>query len=47
MPNQACSSGESSSSDSEINHNMSSAHQSRLLEPVDSNAESSLPSVVN
>lgn len=47
LPNQTCSSGESSSSDSEINHNMSSAHQNRLLEPIDHNAESALPSVVN
>ena len=48
-PTQTGSSGESSSSDSEINNNNNnvfSSHHTRVLDSIDINAESTLPSVV-
>ena len=45
-PTQTGSSGESSSSDSEISNNVYSSHHTRVLDSIDPNAESALPSVV-
>lgn len=46
-PSQTGSSGESSSSESEISNNGISSHHNRVLDTIDANAENALPSVVN